>query len=210
MKVFGIVTPRGNACAKTFYERVLIALSTADERGINVRETVTPLLHVYDAMCKQQALLTKKAEAFAKGNSVCRLLMTAPGVGPIVALSFMSAVDDPHRFTSSNDIGAYFGLTPKQYQSGEIDRKTSTSRRGDKMTRSHLVQAATVLLSATKKWCSLKAWGIKIAKRQGLCKARIAVARKLAIILHRMWVRKQDFCWAAMPATHGLATITVA
>jgi transposase len=89
--------------------------------------------------------------------------MTAPGVGPVVSLSFVTAVDDPKRFADACDIGAYFGLTPKQYQSGETDIRGNSSRRGDVMTRTHLVQAATVLLSGTKKWCALKAWGMKIA-----------------------------------------------
>jgi transposase len=146
----------------------------------------------------------------AKADPVCRLLMTAPGVGPIISLSFVTAVENPKRFVDPGDIGAYFGLTPKQYQSGETDRKGKTSRRGDTMTRTHLVQAATVLLSNTKKWSTLKAWGIKIAKRHGIFKARIAVARKLAIILCKMWLREQKFCWTMVPAGTVLAEATPA
>ena len=122
--------------------------------------------------------------------------MTAPGVGPIVALSFVTAIDVPERFSKSDDIGAYFGLTPRQYQSGETDVRGDISRLGNSMTRSHLVQAATVLLTSGKKWSALRAWGRKIAKRRGFNKARIAVARKLAIVLHRMWINQQDFRWS--------------
>jgi len=128
---------------------------------------------------------------------VCRRLMTVPGVGPIVALSFVTAVDDPTRFSTPEDIGAYFGLTPKQYQSGETDIRGGISKRGDLMTRTHLVQAATVLLTRSGKWSALRAWGMKIAKRRGLTKARIAVARKLAIVLHRIWISGENFRWSA-------------
>jgi transposase len=205
LKPFGLITTRGNACAKKFRERVLATLVKADERGIQVREAVMPSLDVYDSLCKQLAMLTKKIEDMAKANPVCRRLMTAPGIGPIVALSFVTAVDDPKRFGKPCDVGAYFGLTPKQYQSGETDIRGNASRRGDIMTRCHLIQAATVLLTNTKKWCALKVWGMKIAKRHGFGKARVAVARKLAIILYRMWTRNQDFCWTTVPSGTALA-----
>ena len=205
LKQFGLVTPRGNVSTKTFREHVLETLDRADKRNILVREAVMPSLDLYNTLCKQLAVLSKKVEAMAKGDPVCRLLMTAPGVGPIVALSFVTAVDNPKRFADPNDIGPYFGLTPRQYQSGETDVRGNASRRGDIMTRCHLVQAATVLLTSTKKWCALKAWGMKIAKRHGFFKARIAVARKLAIILCKMWLRGQSFCWTNDPAGTALA-----
>jgi transposase len=210
LKPFGLITPRGNASTKTFRDRVLATLDRADERDILVREAVMPSLDLYDTLCKQLAVLSKKVEVMAKADPVCRLLMTAPGVGPIVALSFVTAVENPKRFTDPEDIGAYFGLTPKQYQSGETDRRGHASRRGDIMTRTHLVQAATVLLTNTKKWCALKAWGMKIAKRHGIFKARIAVARKLAIILCKMWLRKQNFCWTNAPVGPALVGATPA
>jgi transposase len=205
LKQFGLITPRGNASTKTFRERVLASLDRADERGILVREAVMPSLDLYDTLCRQLAVLTKKVETMAKADRVCRLLMTAPGVGPIVALSFVTAIDNPKRFADPEDIGAYFGLTPRQYQSGETDIRGRASRRGDMMTRCHLVMAATTLLTHTKKWCALKAWGMKISKRHGFFKARVAVARKLAIILCKMWLRGQDFCWTNIPADKALA-----
>jgi transposase len=205
LKPFGLIVPRGHCCAKTFRGRVLTTLDRADERNILIRDTIMPSLDLYDDVCERIAVLGKKIETKAKADPVCRRLMTAPGVGPIVALSFATAVDNPKRFADPCDIGAYFGLTPRQYQSGEIDIRGKTSGRGDLMTRTHLVQAATTLMTSTKNWCALKVWGMKIAKRHGFSKARIAVARKLAIILCKMWLREQDFCWTKAPASTGLA-----
>ena len=210
LKPFGLITPRGNTSAKTFRERVLAILDRADERDILIRGSVMPSLDIYDTLCKQVAVLSKKVEIMAKADPICRLLMTAPGVGPIVALSFVTAIENPKRFKDPDDIGAYFGLTPKQYQSGETDKQTGISKRGDIMTRTHLVQAATVLLTSCKKWSVLKAWGMKIAKRHGFFKARIAVARKLATILCKMWLKGQEFCWTKTPANTVLAVATPA
>jgi transposase len=103
------------------------------------------------------------------------------------------------RFTGGEDIGAYFGLTPKQFQSGDTDYSTGISRLGNGMTRQHLVQAATVLLTRSS-WSTLKVWGMKIAKKRGFNKVRIAVARKLAVILHRMWINGEDFRWTSEAA----------
>ena len=197
LKPFGLIVPRGNASAKTFQERVLVELAKAGGLGERLRERVLPLLSVYASLCVQLDVLSQQVKATANAHPVCRRLMTAPGVGPIVALSFVTAVGNPQRFTKGDDIGAYFGLTPKQFQSGDTDYRTGISGMGNVMTRQHLVQAATTLLTSTKKWCALKAWGMKIAKRRGFQKARIAVARKLAIILHRMWLHEADFQWSA-------------
>jgi transposase len=207
LKPFGLITPRGHTCAGKFRENVLATLVRADERGVMVREMIVPSLDLHADLCKQLDILTKRVVAMAKANTVCQRLMTVPGVGPIVSLSFVTAVDDPKRFRHRCDVGAYFGLTPKQEQSGEIDKMGSVSRRGDIMTRTHLVQAATVLLCGTKKWCSLKAWGMKILKRHGLRNARIAVARKLAILLCSMWLKETDFCWTAPAISHELAEV---
>jgi transposase len=183
---------------------VLATLDKAEALGLKLREGIMPSLDLYESLCQQLSLLTRQVEAVAKKHPICRRLMTAPGVGPIIALSFVTAVDDPWRFSKSADIGAYFGLTPKQYQSGETDQQHGISRLGNSMTRQHLVQAATVLLISSKKWSTLKAWGMKIAKKRGFSKARIAVARKLAIILHRMWITNEDFRWATKAAEGDL------
>jgi transposase len=197
LKPFGLVIPRGGVCVTTFTGRVATALIKADELNLKLREGVMPLLDLYENLCKQLDLLTAQVEAIAKQHPVCRRLMTAPGVGPIIALSYVTAVDQPERFARNADIGAYFGLTPRQYQSGEMDHQGGISRLGSSMTRQHLVQAATVLLSHTKRWSALKAWGMKVAKKRGFNKARIAVARKLAVILHRMWMNNENFRWSS-------------
>jgi transposase len=208
LKPFGLITPRGHACPATFQERVCTTLCQAEERGISVGTAVMPLLDLYDNLCQQLLVLTKQVTVLAKANPICKRMMTAPGVGPIVALSFVTAIDDPRRFKNASDVGAYFGLTPQQYQSGETDIMGAASRRGDVMTRCHLVQAATSLLAGTKKWCALKAWGVKLAKKHGFSKARVAVARKLSIILCRMWIREQDFCWSTVVPETSLAGAT--
>jgi transposase len=195
LKQFGLVTPAGAVCAKTFHERVAETLSRGEDLHSLVREAVMSLLEVHHSICAQLSMLSKKVEATARAHPVCKRLMTVPGIGPVVALSFVTAVDDPSRFKQISDVGAYFGLTPKQYQSGDIDIRGPASRRGDGMTRFHLIQAATVLLASTKKWCSLKAWGMKIAKRSGFGKAQVAVARKLSVLLSTMWIKGQEFRW---------------
>jgi len=98
--------------------------------------------------------------------------MTVPGVGPVTALAFRSTIDDPNRFKSSSDVGAYLGLTPRRYQSGELDRTGRISKRGDRLTRLYLFEAASVLLSVVKRWSVLKAWGVRLAKRVGIKKLR--------------------------------------
>lgn len=113
--------------------------------------------------------------------------MSVPGVGPITALAFRATIDRPDRFRRSRDVGAHLGLTPARYQSGETDIQGKISRCGDELARTALYEAAHSLLVRSKKWSSLKAWGMGIAKRRGMARARVAVARKLATILHRMW-----------------------
>ncbi len=122
----------------------------------------------------------------AKSDSRVRLLMTAPGVGPIVGLSYVSAIDDPGRFTSSKTAGAHFGLTPKRYQSGQTDFTGRISKMGDKSVRTALFEAAHVILTRVVRGGVLKAWAARLAKRAGMQKAKVALARKLAVILHRM------------------------
>jgi transposase len=119
--------------------------------------------------------------------------MTVPGVGAITALTFKVGVDDPHRFKSSRTVAAHFGLTPRRYQSGEVDNPGRISRAGDPDVRSALYLAAHALVTRSKEWSSLKVWGIRLIKSKGRKRAVIAVARKLAVILHRMWLDGTDF-----------------
>ncbi|WP_376711394.1 IS110 family transposase [Pseudochrobactrum lubricantis] len=193
LKPFGVIVERGNVTADTFYKRTLEALSEAERNGVNVRAYVLPSLFLYKEAAGQIAPLTTKIETIANSIEMVRRFMEIPGVGPITALSFYAAVDSPHRFTKSTDVAAYFGLTPKQFQSGETDYMGKISKRGDPGTRRMLVIAATVLLTASQQWNSLKAWGVRLAKRIGLFKARIAVARKLAMIMHKIWLNNDRF-----------------
>ena len=125
--------------------------------------------------------------AMARSHAKAKLLMTTPAVGPIVALTYASAVDDPGRFKSSKSAGAHFGMTPRKYQSGETDVDGRISKIGDASVREALYQAAHVMLTKPVKGCTaLKSWAMRIAKRAGMQKAKVALARKLAVILHRM------------------------
>jgi transposase len=132
-----------------------------------------------------------------KNDELGRRFMTIPGVGPVTALAFKTTVDRPERFRRSADVGAHLGLTPRQYQSGEVDRRGRITRCGDTFTRTALFAAANVMLSRTTQWTALKAWGTRLAARSSLKKAKIAVARKLAVIMHRMWRDETPFRWTA-------------
>ena len=121
--------------------------------------------------------------------------MTVPGVGPVVALTYRATVDVPARFKNSKAVGASFGLTPSRYQSGESDRPGAISRCGDEMMRVMLYEAAQVMLTRTSKWSWLKAWAVRIARRRGMKKAIVALARRLAVIMHRIWVDGTEFRW---------------
>jgi transposase len=159
-----------------------------------------PLLAARAALLTEAAALHRRVLATVKGDAVCRRLMTAPGVGPVVALAFRSAVDDPGRFVHSRAVGAHFGLAPRRYQSGEVDRSGHITRAGDAMLRTLLYEAATVILTRTPRWSGLKAWGVRLAQRQGSKRARVGIARKLAVILHRMWRDGAAFRWGEEPA----------
>jgi transposase len=122
-------------------------------------------------------------------------MMTVPGIGVVTALTFRHTIDDPSRFRSAATVGAYLGLTPRRKQSGEMDTTGHVSRWGDWLLRTYLFEAASVLHHRTKRWCALKAWGLRLAKRNGMKKAQVAVARKLAVILHCIWVDGASFEW---------------
>jgi len=123
--------------------------------------------------------------------------MSVPGVGAVTALTFKAAVDDPQRFKRSRTVAAHFGLTPRRYQSGETDNPGRISKAGAPDVRCALYVAAHSLLCRTASWCTLKAWGLRIAKLRGHRRAVVAVARKLAVILHKMWIDDSDFRWSA-------------
>lgn len=135
----------------------------------------------------------------ARADKVCQRLMTTPGVGALVALTYRSAVDDPTRFGKSSTVGAYFGLTPKKYQSGETDRDGGVSKVGDAMVRTALFEAAHIMLTRATRFSSLKRWALDVAQRRGMKRAKVALARKLGVVLHRMWMDTTDFRWGAAP-----------
>jgi hypothetical protein len=139
---------------------------------------VTPLLNARVAIEQQIADLDRKVMKLARNNAQVRHFMTAPGIGPVTALCFLATIDDPRRFRRSRSVGAYVGLTTRRFAYGEIDWTGRISKCGDKMLRSYLYEAANVLLTRVAKWSALKAWGIRLAKRSGLRKAKVAVARK--------------------------------
>jgi transposase len=164
-----------------------------------------PLLVARAALRDQVAIIDKRVREAARQDEVCRRLMSVPGVGCIVALTYRAGVDDPTRFTSSKSVGACFGLTPRRYQSGETDRVGGISRAGDASVRVALFEAAHVMMTRSAKWSSLKAWAMKLAQRRGLKRAKVALARKLAVILHRMWIDGTEFRFtaSATPAATG-------
>ena len=156
-------------------------------------QILEPLLVARGALREQLIVLDKRVRDRARADPVCRRLMTAPGVGAIVALTFRAAVDQPERFRSSKQVGACFGLTPRKYQSGETDRDGAISRAGDASVRVALFEAAHVIMTRVASWSKLKAWAMNVARRRGAKRAKVALARKLGIVLHRMWVDETDF-----------------
>jgi transposase len=159
------------------------------------------LLSVRAVLLREFNAFEKRVRAMARLNARTRLLMSTPAVGPIVALTYASAIDDPARFKSSKQTGPHFGLTSKKYQSGETDRSGRISKIGDASVREALYQAAHVMLTKPIKGCSeLKSWAMRIARRAGMRKAKVALARKLAVILHRMLANGTPFNAAAAAA----------
>jgi len=156
---------------------------------------VEPLLIVRRVIREQLRILHRRLLAIVRDDEVCRRLMTIPGVGPVVALTYRVTVDVPARFRNSKAVGAVFGLTPSKYQSGENDRTGAISRCGDEMMRMMLYEAAQSMLVRSTKWSWLKAWAMKVARHRGMKKAIVALARRLAVIMHRVWLDGTEFRW---------------
>src|SRR5437764_1221899 len=155
---------------------------------------VEPLLIVRRVLREQIVILHRRLLAIVRDDDVCRRLMTVPGVGPVVSLTYRATVDVPARFRKSKAVGAVFGLTCSKYQSGEVDRNGRISRCGDEMMRVMLYEAAQSMLRS-KKWSWLKAWAMQIARRRGMKKAIVALARRLAVIMHRIRVDGTELRW---------------
>jgi transposase len=192
-KAFGL--RMGNIAKRQFADR---ARELAQGEGL-LAEVVRPLLAARKAMLEQLARLDRMVLLATRRDPICRRLMTAPGVGTVVALAFRTTIDIPQRFRQSATVGPHLGLTPRKFQSGETDRSGRISKYGDAMMRHLLYESATLVLGRLKRPAQLKEWGLQIAERRGIKRARVAVARKLAVILHRMWLDGTDFQWHNVP-----------
>lgn len=157
------------------------------------KEGVESLIECYEKICLEIKKLTKKVEELARNDEDVKRLMTIPGIGAITALAFKIEIDDPRRFKNSRSVGAYLGMTPKQYSSGETKRQGQISKCGSVEMRSMLMEAGIVMMTRSKKWSKVKAWGLKLMRKNGAKKAAVAVGRKLAVIMHRMLIDKRDF-----------------
>lgn len=189
LKVFGL---RIGVITKRGFEGRVLELVASDPSLIAI---VEPLLRARRTIVEAFERLDRLCIQLARRDPICRRLMTVPGVGVIVALTFVTGVDAPERFRRSRDVGAHFGLTPKRYSSGQIDYDGRISRCGDEMVRTALYQAAHVLMHHGR-WSSLRSWAMRIAKRRSVKLAKVALARKLAVVMHRMWCDGTDFRWS--------------
>ena len=190
LKVFGLRV--GTVTRRTFESRVL-ELVAVDRVLTAITE---PMLRVRRALIEEFERLDRLCRRLARGDIVCRRLMTVPGVGTVVALTYRTGIDAPGRFSRSRDVGAHFGLTPRRYSSGQTDYDGRISCCGDAMVRTALYQAANVLLHHGR-WSSLRSWAMRIAKRSSVKAAKVALARRLAVVMHRMWVDGSDFRWSS-------------
>ena len=197
LKTFGIVI-RGSA-GVAFEKRVQAII----DEGRSLATPLQALLDVFKTIKSKIEGLDEKVLDYAWSCEPCRLLMSIPGVGPLTAATFVLAVDDADRFKKSKSVAAYFGLTPKRYQSGEVDYNGRISKRGDNLVRHYLYEAAGVLLTRVRRGSALQAWGLRIAGRSGMKKARVAVARKLAVIMHQMLLTGELFCPFPVIAQQG-------
>ncbi len=186
MSLRGILRGFGLKVGQTTKAGFASRIRELTEHHPTMKAIAKALLTVHEILLKELNGFETHMRKLARGDSRVRLLMTAPGVVVIVGLSYVAAIDDPGRFSSSKMVGAHFGMTPKKYQSGEIDVTGRISKMGDKGVRTALYEAAHVILTTPVKGGALKSWAAKLAKRAGMRKAKVALARKLAVILHRM------------------------
>lgn len=199
LKIFGLKTGK---IGRAGYEGRIRELVDGNQE---LEAYIIPMLMVRCVLLDQERKLDKTIRDIVKHDEICQRFMSIPGVGPLTALVFKTAIDTPHRFRKSRNVGAHLGLTPRKYASGEVDYNGGISKCGDALVRTHLYEAACVLMTRVTKWSSLKAWGMKIARRSSMKNAYVAVARKLAVIMHRMWIDGTDFVWGKEPAPKAAA-----
>jgi len=188
LKVFGVKLPM--RLSRGAFDRAVREIITNDP---GLSHALLPMLEARQVLFDTFVRLDRRVRQAAHEDGVCRRFMGVPGVGEITALSFKAAVDDPARFRSSRTVGAHFGLTPRRFQSGEKDNPGRISHAGDADVRATLYAAANAMLMRSIAWSSLKAWGVRLMKTKGRRRAVVAVARKIAVVLHRMWVDGSDF-----------------
>lgn len=189
--LFGIKI--GTSKRRTFAERVRELTANLPRVAAILEE----LLAAHAAMLRSLDRINRMVLSIAREHQVCRRLMTVPGVGAIVALTYIAAIEDPTRFSKSRSVGALLGMVPRKHQSGEVDRNGRITKTGDSEARSMLFEAAHVMLHRVKSWSVLRAWGMKVAHRQGNKRATVALARKIAVVMHRMWVDGTTFRFRA-------------
>jgi transposase len=193
MSLRGTLRGFGLKVGKTTPNRFAARINELVEGHPTLQIIATSLLAVHAVLLREFKVFEKRVRVMAREDERTRLLMTTPGVGVLVALTYVSAIDDPERFKSSKQAGAHFGMTPKKYQSGETDITGRISKIGDKGVRTALYEAAHIILTKPVKGSALKSWAARLAKRAGMNKAKVALARKLAVIMHRMLVDKTPF-----------------
>jgi transposase len=194
-KIFGLKLP-----PKLGHGAFDVTVRDIVEADQALSHALLPLLDARLVLYRSFRVLHNRTRKMALADPVCQRLMTVPGVGFITALTFKAGVDDPKRFKRSRTVGAHFGLTPRRFQSGEMDIEGHISKCGDADVRSTLYTAANALLTRSARWSPLKAWGMKLAKTRGHRTAVVAVARKLAVILHRVWIDDTQFRWGTEAA----------
>lgn len=168
-------------------------------QALLVQQAMQGMLEVFDLLTKKISQMDQDLLKLARTDVDVRLLMTTHGIGPVTALTYKAEIHDPHRFSNSRAVGAYLGMTPTQYSSGETTKQGRISKCGSNELRFLLTESAVVLLTRSKKWSKLKAWGLKLMKKKGLKKASLAVGRKLAVIMHRMLLEQKEFVWGEAP-----------
>lgn len=184
----GLIRPYGLKVGKISTGRFDMRIRELTESVPGLTEIVAPLLEARGVMRRQFAELHRLALRAARADDAVQRMMSVPGVGAIVALTFRATVDDPARFKRSRAVGAHFGLTPRRYQSGETDRIGRISKCGDSLTRAMLFEAAVAVLTRIPRQSKLRSWGLKLVKKRGLKRAATAVARSIGVLLHRIWV----------------------
>lgn len=188
LKIFGVRLPM--TVKHGSFDGIVRPLIEMDEV---LAHALVPLLDARVVLYQHFLELDRRVKRAASQDEVCMRLMTVPGVGPIASLTFKAAVDDPARFKRSRTVGAHFGLTPRRYQSGEHDNPGRISKAGDREVRAKLYAAANALLMRTMAGSQIKSWGMRLMRTKGRRRAVIAVARKLAVLLHRMWTDGTEF-----------------